>query len=119
VVEGLRAEAGRIAMKIVVADGGSTDATRAIVERLAASDGRVVLLDNPKRIQSAALNLAVRVHGDGARHLIRVDAHAGYPERYCERLLAAQAETGADSVVVSMHTVGQSFFERAAAAAQN
>jgi succinoglycan biosynthesis protein ExoA len=119
VVEGLLAEADRVAMTIVVADGRSSDGTRAVVEQLAKRDTRIVLLDNPKRIQSAALNLAVRRHGDGASHVLRVDAHAGYPERYCERLLATQVETGADSVVVSMRTEGRTCFERAAAAAQN
>jgi succinoglycan biosynthesis protein ExoA len=119
VVEALRAEADRIAMRIVVADGGSADKTRAIVERLAQRDSRIVLMDNPKRIQSAGVNLAVRLYGDGASHLLRVDAHAGYPRRYGERLLAAQMATGADSVVVGMRTEGRSCFERAAAAAQN
>jgi succinoglycan biosynthesis protein ExoA len=119
VVIGLLAEADALDLKIVVADGGSTDATRAIVERLAREEPRLVLMDNPKRIQSAALNEAVRAHGDKASFLIRLDAHAEYPPRYCERLLAAQAETGADAVVVSMHTKGESCFQRAAAAAQN
>jgi succinoglycan biosynthesis protein ExoA len=119
VVTGLRVEAERVAMTIVVADGGSTDGTRAIVERIAERDPRVVLLDNPGKIQSAALNLAVRKHGDGREYLVRVDAHARYPRRYCERLLAAQAETSADSVVVSMRTEGRTCFERASAAAQN
>jgi succinoglycan biosynthesis protein ExoA len=76
-------------------------------------------VNNPKRIQSAALNEAVRLFGDAADFLIRLDAHAQYPERYCERLLAAQEATGADAVVVSMHTKGESCFQRAAAAAQN
>jgi len=119
VVRGLLAEADRVGLRIVVADGGSTDGTRGIVERLAEKDNRVVLLDNPKKIQSAALNLAVRTHGDASEFLIRIDAHADYPPHYCERLLATQAETGSDSVVVSMHTRGVSCFQRAAAAAQN
>jgi succinoglycan biosynthesis protein ExoA len=119
IVKGLLAEADRVEMTIVVADGGSTDRTRAIVERLARRDSRIVLLDNPKKIQSAALNLAVRTYGDDAHYLLRIDAHAGYPPRYCERLLRVQAETGADSVVVGMHTEGRSCFQRAAAAAQN
>ena len=119
VVSGLRVEAERVAMTIVVADGGSTDGTRAIVERIAERDPRVVLLDNPGKIQSAALNLAVRKHSEGCEYLVRVDAHARYPRRYCERLLAAQAETSADSVVVSMRTEGHTCFQRAAAAAQN
>jgi succinoglycan biosynthesis protein ExoA len=119
VVEGLLSEADEVGLKIVVADGGSTDGTRAIVARLAGRDSRVVLLDNPGKIQSAGVNEAVRGHGQDARILIRVDAHAEYPERYCARLIAAQAATGADSIVVTMRTSGRSCFQRAAAAAQN
>lgn len=119
VVASLLRDAGALRLKVVIADGGSTDGTRAIAERLARQDDRVVLLDNPKRIQSAALNEAVKVHGKDADFLIRLDAHAEYPERYCQRLIEAQEETGADSVVVSMHTEGSSCFQRAAAAAQN
>jgi len=65
------------------------------------------------------MNAAVSVHGGEADFVIRMDAHAGYPHRYCQRLMATQAESGADSVVVSMHTKGRSCFQRAAAAAQN
>jgi succinoglycan biosynthesis protein ExoA len=119
VLRGLAAEAHRTPMRIVVADGGSTDGTRAIVERIAAHDPRVILLDNPKRIQSAGVNLAARLFGEGCDFLLRVDAHARYPNRFCERLLAIQAKTDADSVVVAMRTVGRTCFERAAAAAQN
>jgi succinoglycan biosynthesis protein ExoA len=119
VIEGLLSDADDVRLKIVVADGGSTDSTRAIVSGLADRDSRITFLDNPKRIQSAAINEAVRKHGEDARLLIRVDAHAEYPERYCSRLIAVQAATGADSVVVTMRTSGVTCFERAAAAAQN
>ena len=119
VLRGLAAEAHRTPMRIVVADGGSADGTRAIVARIAAQDPRVVLLDNPKRIQSVAVNLAARLYGEACDFLLRVDAHARYPNRFCERLLAVQAKTDADSVVVAMRTVGSTCFERAAAAAQN
>ena len=44
---------------LVVADGGSTDKSRQIVSDYAET-GRVVLLDNKARIQSAGVNLAVR-----------------------------------------------------------
>jgi succinoglycan biosynthesis protein ExoA len=119
VIETLLAGADEIRMRIVVADGGSTDRTRSIVEQLAQGDDRILLLDNPRKIQSAAVNEIVRRHGDDARFLIRIDAHAEYPHRYCEHLLAVRAATDADSVVVSMRTRGHSCFQRAAAAAQN
>jgi succinoglycan biosynthesis protein ExoA len=119
IVSKLLAEADEVDLQIVLADGGSTDGTRTIIERLARSDKRVAFLDNPKRIQAAAVNGAVRHYGDQADFLIRVDGHADYPSEYCRRLIDAQARTQADSVVVSMHSQGHSCFQRAAAAAQN
>ena len=79
----------------------------------------MVLLRNPKRIQSAAINLAVATYGDYFENLIRIDAHGDYPEDYCDRLIAEAAATGADSVVVSMATKGVGVFQKATAAAQN
>jgi len=112
-------EANRIPLRIVIADGGSTDGTREIVQSLSAADNRVSFLDNKKRIQSAALNKAVQELGSGAEFLIRVDAHSRYPADYCESLLAERARSGADCVVVSMMAEGRTCFQRAAAAAQN
>jgi succinoglycan biosynthesis protein ExoA len=111
-------EAEHLDLKIVVADGGSTDQTLAIVQKLAA-DRRIVLMNNPKRIQAAGINEAVRQYGQKADFLFRVDAHASYPANYCETLLDVQRRTLADSVVVSMRTEGSTCLERAAAAAQN
>lgn len=105
--------------KVVVADGGSSDNTRAIVRQIAENDPRVVLLDNPKRLQSAAINLAVETFGDSYDYLIRIDAHGDYPTDYCEKLVQEAAATGADSVVVAMRTMGFSAFQKATAVAQN
>lgn len=115
----LRPAAARLGARIVVADGGSTDGTQGIVEKAAAEDPRVILLANPKRIQSAAINLAVATFGDAADYLIRIDAHGGYPADYCDRLIEEALATGADSVVVSMLTSGTGAVQKAAAAAQN
>ena len=115
----LQPAAERLGARIVVADGGSTDGTLAIVEAVAAKNPKVVLLHNPKRIQSAAINLAVANFGEGADYLIRIDAHGGYPQDYCDRLVEEALATGADSVVVSMLTSGSGAVQKAVAAAQN
>lgn len=104
---------------VVVADGGSTDGTLDILTARVAVDPRLAVIDNPQRIQSAGINLAVEQFGEGATYLIRIDAHGAYPEDYCDVLVAEADETGADSVVVSMKTEGQPGFQAAVAAAQN
>lgn len=45
--------------EVIVVDGRSTDGTRAIVERLAAEDPRVKLLDNPRGIVACGVNLGI------------------------------------------------------------
>ncbi|QOF69387.1 glycosyltransferase family 2 protein [Aminobacter sp. SR38] len=115
----LRPSARRLGAMIIVADGGSRDATRTIVAGIAAEDDNVVLIDNPARIQSAAVNLAVERFGRGVDYLIRIDAHGGYPDDYCDRLFEEALATGADSLVVSMLTEGRGTVQQAAAAAQN
>lgn len=104
---------------IVVADGGSQDGTQAIVSRILLSNTKVRLLDNPKKIQSAAVNLAVAKFGEGYDYMIRIDAHGTYPDDYCQTLVQEALETGADSVVVGMLTVGFGTFQKATALAQN
>ncbi len=104
---------------LVVADGGSSDATRDIVRVMAKAEPSISLLENPARIQSAAVNLAVEQYGDSHDWLIRLDAHAEYPADYCDVLLSEAARTGADSVVVAMDAVGQGFGQQVIAAAQN
>ncbi len=105
--------------KIIVADGGSEDRSPAIVTEYAARDRRIHLLANPRRIQSSALNLAVKTFGDGRDYLLRVDAHCGYHPGFVRGLIKAAIVNDACSVVVPMETIGTEPFQRAAAAAQN
>jgi succinoglycan biosynthesis protein ExoA len=112
-------DADALDLLIVIADGGSTDGTIEIAQRLAAEHPQIAFLKNEQRIQSAAINRAVEAYGAGRDYLIRVDAHCNYPSHYCKRLIEIQKETGSDSVVVSMAATGTTCFQRAAAAAQN
>lgn len=107
------------AARIVVADGGSSDGSRAIVERFSALDHGIILMDNPDRIQSAGINRAVAMYGNGHAWLARIDAHCAYPANYVAQLVEAGVAKKAISVVVPMETVGRSCFQKAAAAAQN
>jgi len=113
-------EARALGARIVVADGGSSDGTQDIVRGKARDDEGVSLIHNPRRIQSAAINLAVARCGAGIDYFIRIDAHGAYPDDYCSALLAEAIATGADSIAVPMITTGQErLFQRAVAAAQN
>jgi succinoglycan biosynthesis protein ExoA len=102
-----------------VADGGSTDGTQDIVKAKAVGVSRLAFIHNPRRIQSAAINLAVRQFGNGADYLIRIDAHGSYPPDYCRKLVAEAEARDVGSVVVPMTTVGRDTFQSAVATAQN
>lgn len=70
-------------LDIVVADGGSTDTTRAVVAAAVARDPRVRLIDNPRRLQSAGLNSVLDISpGD---IVARLDARSFVAPDYIER----------------------------------
>jgi succinoglycan biosynthesis protein ExoA len=120
VIASLQADDGCAEALIVVTDGGSSDQTIAIVERIASTDPRVRVLTTGKRLSiGASVNRAVECFGHGQTWLVRLDAHAEYPKDYASRLVAKAIETGASSVVTPMFTRGRTCFQRAAAAAQN
>jgi len=106
-------------VNFVIADGGSTDGTVDMAQRLAAADVRVHCLHNPQRLQSAAVNLAVARHGSDADVLVRCDAHCSYPPRFIGRLLESLQRSGADAVVVPMDSSGSTCFQRAVAWTSN
>lgn len=70
-------------VELIFIDGGSTDGSREILERLASEDERVQVLDNPERVIPAALNRGLCA-ARGA-YVARMDAHAMYPSDYVAR----------------------------------
>jgi succinoglycan biosynthesis protein ExoA len=99
----------------VVVDGGSSDGTADIVRSLAETWPDVTLLDNPQRLQSAAMNIAVAWAEDRYELIVRCDAHAHYPAGFIARLVRSMEANGADAVVVPMDSEGETRFQRAVA----
>ncbi len=97
----------------VVADGGSTDATRAIVARLADEFPEIRLIDNPGRLQSAGVNRVAEGFARGRTILVRCDAHAVYPPGYVTRVADALVANGAQSLATPMDAKGESCFQKA------
>ena len=65
------------AVEYLFLDGGSTDGTRERLARLAGTDSRVRLVDNPGRTQVKALNAGLReARGE---IVVQMDAHTYYP----------------------------------------
>ncbi len=100
----------------VVADGGSSDATREIIADLARTRPNLHLIDNPARLQSAGVNAVARsALAEGRDMLVRCDAHALYPGGFVLDLAACLEASEAASVVVAMDAAGKTCFAKAAA----
>lgn len=102
-------------IEICIADGGSTDGTQDIVNKLSLEDSRVKLLENPLKIQSAGLNLILKeCTGD---IFLRADAHSDYAPDYIERCVEALLESKAFNVGGAQRFVAKSPFQAGVALA--
>lgn len=82
-------------LEVLVADGASDDATRAIIAALPGAE-RIRVLANLRRTQAAGLNLAVAAaRGDV---IVRVDGHTVVAPDYVRQCVRALRETGAECV---------------------
>lgn len=105
-------------IEVLVADGGSDDATRAIV----AAEGEgapfpVRIIDNPGRTTPAGLNAGVRAAvGDV---IIILGAHATAEPRFVEAAVAALRASGASAAGGPIETVGEGPVAEAIAAAMS
>jgi glycosyltransferase involved in cell wall biosynthesis len=103
-------------LEVLIADGMSTDATRAIIVATARpSPIAVQVIDNPGKIVPTGWNAAFRqARGD---IIVRVDGHTIIAPDYVRMCVAALARTGADNVGGRMDAVGESAWARAIALA--
>lgn len=103
-------------VEFVVADGGSRDATCQIVQDLMVQHPNLRLINNPDRLQSAAVNQVALIADELNRDiLVRCDAHSVYPDKFVLRVARTLAERDSASVVVPMDAVGQNCFANGAA----
>lgn len=83
-------------LEVLFVDGQSSDRTREIIANYMLNYSFIKLLDNPKRIAPAALNIGIRASSGDI--IMRLDAHAKYPENYFSLLVNRLKESGADNV---------------------
>jgi len=86
----------RSKIEILVVDGMSSDKTREIVVSYSKKYAYIKLLLNPDKIVPKAMNLAIKeAKGE---YIIRLDAHASYPENYFSKLIEWHQKLNADNV---------------------
>jgi glycosyltransferase involved in cell wall biosynthesis len=102
-------------IEILIGDGGSTDGTQAIVDRLSSTDPRVKLIHNPEQIQSYALNLMIEACS--GEIFLRADAHSDYAPDYVEQCVEALLKSRALNVGGAQRFVAKNAFQSAIALA--
>ena len=79
-VSAIRAQEFAGELEFLFVDGRSEDGTRAILEKLADSDPRIRILDNPERQLASALNIGL--NNARGEFIAQMDAHTYYPPNY-------------------------------------
>ena len=101
-------------VSILVVDGMSEDKTVELVEALKDEFPNLNIINNPKRLQSAAVNLAAEHYSHfDTGYLVRCDAHSIYPKNFVSKVVTRLDEVGSASVVVPMDAVGETCFQKA------
>jgi succinoglycan biosynthesis protein ExoA len=103
--------------EVIVVDGMSDDGTRAIINRLALEDPRVLVGDNPRHITACGMNVGVRTAA--GRYIAIMGAHNRYAPDYLCRSIEVLEKTEADNVGGAMICEGSSRIQQAIAAAHH
>jgi glycosyltransferase involved in cell wall biosynthesis len=103
-------------IEVLIGDGMSTDRTREILAKVAArKPGVLRVIDNPQRLQAAAMNAMIAAaRGD---IIVRMDVHARYAKDFVRQCVEVLAETGAQNVGGPARPAATSWFQRAVCAA--
>jgi succinoglycan biosynthesis protein ExoA len=101
--------------EVIVADGGSTDRTRAMVDAIARLHPKVRLVDNPGRTQASGLNRAILA--STGEFIARQDGHAEWTKHHLSRSVELLVDSGADNVGGRADGVGRGTTGRAIACA--
>ncbi len=84
-----------IQLEILIVDGQSTDNTLHIAHDYAARHPEIRVLQNPKRLSSAARNLAIK--NSTGEYVVIIDGHCEIPtRRYYDAMVEAFERSGAD-----------------------
>jgi GT2 family glycosyltransferase len=107
----LRIDRHELTLDAIIADGGSTDGTRKLLEKFAAAHPWCRIIDNPEKIVATGLNQAIRI--SAAEFIVRMDAHTVYEPGYVARSIAALKQTGASNVGGPQRSKAEGFWQRA------
>lgn len=102
-------------LEVLVAEGGSSDKTRSILQDWASRDSRLRVIDNPEGTVSCGLNRAInQARGDV---VVRMDVHTIYAADYIYQAVKTLIETGADNVGGPVLALGTTIIGKANALA--
>lgn len=100
-----------LALDAIIADGMSTDGTRAILDNFSRDQEWCRILDNPRSIVSTGLNAAIRL--SSGEFIVRVDAHTVYQRDYVRRSIEALQSTGAQNAGGPQRSRATGYWQRA------
>lgn len=83
-------------LEVLVVDGMSEDRTREIVEKYTRQHSFIRILENPKKITPAAMNIGIK--NSKGEIIIKMDAHSVYEKDYISKCVKYLEESGADNV---------------------
>ena len=100
-------------MEVIFVDGRSEDRTVAMLHEMQKEHPQIVVLDNPNRTVPYAMNIGIRACR--AEIIVRLDAHAEYPEDYIRLSVETLLTKDCDNAGGVFETRGRGFMGEAIA----